>query len=345
MLRSLSILTIVFGHVGGFWIYPPWSEFLHVFVPIFFFISGIVSYNGFLKSQSIGQYLAKRSIGLLVPYYLLCFISLSLFILQNSRLPEFDIGNFLKWILLTPTNDIMPFPVGQVWFLHTLLCICLLSPLLFIVYKRNTLLFTAILSCSLAISAVQLKYDIAPFLCLAGHNFFKPLVHLIFFCLGIIIIDTPRLRSPSVSTALAIACLVASVLLVRAFKLNPDYAQHTYFPDFYYVAGSLCAIWVFLLAQPLLMRLYKLLPSPIHSGFNYVFRHTFAIYLLHSLAISFVEKQFNLVNPPHKTISYGITKFLLVLLVTLTVAPLFSKASSRVSNQLLLLVARREGRT
>lgn len=35
ILRSLSIFVIVFGHVGGFWLFRPWSEFLHVFVPIF----------------------------------------------------------------------------------------------------------------------------------------------------------------------------------------------------------------------------------------------------------------------------------------------------------------------
>ncbi len=31
-LRGISILVIVFGHVGGFWIFRPYSEFLNVFV-------------------------------------------------------------------------------------------------------------------------------------------------------------------------------------------------------------------------------------------------------------------------------------------------------------------------
>ncbi|MBU0701367.1 acyltransferase family protein [bacterium] len=89
VLRSLSIFVIVFGHVGGFWFYPPWTGFLHVFVPIFFFISGAVSYNGFLKSPSIVQYLSKRIIGLLIPYYFICIVALFVFVIQNDKFPDF----------------------------------------------------------------------------------------------------------------------------------------------------------------------------------------------------------------------------------------------------------------
>lgn len=34
--RGLSIIIIVFGHVGGFWFYEPYSRFLLVFNSVFF---------------------------------------------------------------------------------------------------------------------------------------------------------------------------------------------------------------------------------------------------------------------------------------------------------------------
>lgn len=141
VLRSLSILVIVFGHVGGFWVYRPYSEFLHVFVAIFFFISGAVSYNGFLKSKSIATYIKKRAVGLLVPYYGICIISLVLYVSIYLSLPAFSWRNFLKWITIIPNNSIMTFPVGQVWFLHALMIISLISPLLFLLYRRYVLIF------------------------------------------------------------------------------------------------------------------------------------------------------------------------------------------------------------
>lgn len=57
-LRSLSIFIIVFGHVGGFWVFKPYSEFLQVFVPMFFFISGAVSFYSFNRSSNLTDYLS-----------------------------------------------------------------------------------------------------------------------------------------------------------------------------------------------------------------------------------------------------------------------------------------------
>ena len=336
-LRSVSIFVIVFGHVGGFWFYPPWTEFLHVFVPIFFSISGAVSYNVFLRKRSVPQYLSKRIIGLLAPYYCICIIALLVFVIQNSKLPEFNLPNLIKWVTITPTNSIMPFPLGQVWFLHTLLILNLVSPLIFWLYRRHPSFLIIFLSCSILASAAQIHFNIAPFLAIAGHNLFKPLVHILFFCFGFMVIDQPKLRSPYISFVIVTLCLFVSILLVALFNLNPNYAFHTYSPDLYYVTGSLGAVWLFLLLQPYILKIYELLPLMIHGVSDFIFRNTFAIYLLHSFSIYFVEKVFGLVNPPQKTISYGIIKLMLVLLITLILSPMFTKVSSLMGKRMLML--------
>ena len=106
VLRALSIVVIVFGHVGGFWIYPPWSEFLQVFVPIFFFISGAVSYNGYLKSESATYYVVKRIIVLLVPYYCMCIIALLVYVVNHAGLPSFSLSSLMKWIAIRAAKEI-----------------------------------------------------------------------------------------------------------------------------------------------------------------------------------------------------------------------------------------------
>ena len=338
VLRSLSIFIIVFGHCGGFYFYRPWSEFLHVFVPVFFFISGAVSYNGFLRKTTVAQYLSKRIIGLLIPYYCFCMIALIVFVVQHAKFPEFDLGNFMKWATISPKDSIMPFPSGHVWFLHTLMIISLVSPLVFWLYQRHSFVFIVFLCCSVLASAVQIKYNIGPFFEIAGQNLFKPLVHIVFFCAGFIVIDHPKLRSPHVSFAIVILSLIASTVLVKTLNLNIDYAFHTYSPDLYYVAGSLGAIWLLLLLQPYILKLYEVSPSLVHAASNFFFRHTFSIYLLHTFSMFIVAAIYTPGNAQQKTFLYGILKLVSVLLITVILSPMFTKVTSLISNRILILI-------
>ena len=51
ILRALAILVIMLGHAGLlFWLHRPHSEFLHVVVALFFFISGAVAYPSWVRN-------------------------------------------------------------------------------------------------------------------------------------------------------------------------------------------------------------------------------------------------------------------------------------------------------
>jgi peptidoglycan/LPS O-acetylase OafA/YrhL len=325
---------IVFGHVGGFWFFPPWSEFLQVFVPIFFFISGAVSYDSFIRSKSTVHYLKKRIFGILVPYYCICIFSLLVYLVINRSLPSFSVMNVVKWLTIIPDASIMSFPLGQVWFLHTLLIICLVSPLFFYLYRRRSVLLPLFMLFAITASSLQVAYKISPYFIILGNNFFKPIVHSLFFCLGFIMFDSTRIRSNYFSIAAVIFFSVLSYLLVAKLALNPDYEFHTYAPDIYYVAGSLCAIWFCMLARPSIMKIYYTYRF-VQPPAQFLFRNTFAIYLLQSFAIYFVEKNFNLVHPQQKTIIYGIIKLSAVLAITLAMSPIFTNVSSSISRKLL----------
>lgn len=340
VLRSLSIFVIVFGHVGGFWFYPPWTEFLHVFVPVFFFLSGAVSYNAFLKSANSSEYLKKRTTGLLVPYYCICLFALAIFVLQKQAFPDFNLSNLVKWITMLPSRDISPFPLGQVWFLHTLFIISLVSPILFTLYEKNKYFLVFIIIFSVTMSTIQINHNIADHFIIYGHHLFKPIVHTIFYSLGFMVIDTPSLRSRNFSLSTSLLFLLASIFLVYILKLNPDYAEHTYSPDLYYVTGSLSAIWALLFLQPYILKFYRNSHLFIRKIIDFFFKHTFAIYLLHTFSIFFVEKIFGLTNPQQKTISYGVIKLTVVFLITLILSPMFTKITSKIGNQILLKTSR-----
>ena len=182
-LRSISIFIIVFGHIGGFWAFKPYSEFLHVFVPVFFFISGAVSLPSYTRSKSIFHYYLKRFTGLLVPYYLLCLLCLLVSILQNGEIPLFDWHNLSLWLQLSPPGGASPFPLGHIWFLHTLFFIILISPLYFH-FVNNKKILAILLFLAITPSAIQLIYDIDNSFYLFGNNLFKPTVHSSFFIFG-----------------------------------------------------------------------------------------------------------------------------------------------------------------
>lgn len=256
-LRAASIGIIVFGHVGGFWFYPPWTEFLHVFVAIFFFISGAVSYNGFVKNQNSLKYLGNRLVGLLVPYYSIAVISLIIFIAINGKIPNPSIVNLAKWITILPAREISPFPIGQVWFLHTLVLLTIASPIYFFLYNKNSFYILTIILSSVMFSAIQLKYDIDDYFIVYGHNFFKPIVHSIFFCIGFIIFDKRIKNYKTFYFFLSLALFMATFLIAYLFKLNPDYAEHTFAPNIYYVTGCLSAIFFFISTKAAIANIYN----------------------------------------------------------------------------------------
>ncbi|WP_456432061.1 acyltransferase family protein, partial [Thermosulfuriphilus sp.] len=168
-LRGLAIFIVVFGHVGGFWFYRPYSGFLLVSVPIFFMISGAVSYPSYRRSGPLSFYLAKRTISLLIPYYLLCLLCLGFYLLQEGRLPSFSAERLIRWLLIRPSKEMMPFPIGQIWFLYVLLIISFLSPLYFFLWKRFPRVLGLICLLFLMLSLLQHFSDIS-------QNF-----HLLFF--------------------------------------------------------------------------------------------------------------------------------------------------------------------
>jgi peptidoglycan/LPS O-acetylase OafA/YrhL len=334
VLRALSTLMIIFGHVGGFWFYRPWSELLQVFVPVFFFISGALFYYSYSANRSCLGFISKRLVQLFVPYYLIAAFSLIVYVAVNGGLPGLSYSNLLDWLTISPKKDIMPFPLGQVWFLHALAIISFAAPLFYYLYEKKRGYLYAFGAAQLLIAVLQLNGDVAGNFIVLGHNFFKPLMHSLFFWLGFVVLNSPVLRKPKTMAAIIAGTFVLDVWLAWFLKLDPDYALHAYSPDIFYVTGSLCAIWLLLAARPLFLAAledYKVLKIAV----EYVHKHIFAFFLIHSFAIYFLEEAFGLSHPTNNVALYGIVKLVAVLLLTALLSPPFTFASRKISGLIL----------
>jgi peptidoglycan/LPS O-acetylase OafA/YrhL len=326
-LRGLSIFVIVFGHVGGFWAYRPYSEFLHVFVPIFFFLSGAVSYFSYKKTKRVQDYLKKRFFSLLIPYYMVCVLSLAVYTYTHKQLPDLNLLNLVKWIQIRPSNDIMPFPLGQVWFLNTLFFITLVSPILFIIKDKNKYVLPFIIGFILILSGTELFFKVNTHITFFNNNLYKPIIHSSFYMFGILYFTGEIYKKLNFIILFLIFTFITSILLVNFFNLNIDYAYHINKPDIYYVCGSFTAISFTLLIKNYFIRIVQYIKI-IRFSLLFLHKHTFSFFLLHTFSIFLAEKIFGLDNPSEKTVFYGLTKLFIVIFLTC----LFSIPFTRLSN-------------
>lgn len=338
-LRSIAITVIVFGHVGGFWFYKPYSEFLHVFVPIFFFISGSVSIYSFERSKKLSTYYLKRYSSLIIPYIILVLISLIVFLIQNKNLPDFNFGNLLLWIQVRPSNDITPFPIGQVWFLHTLIFITLISPLYFTLIKKSKVLINTLLFFIISFSIIPLLYKNEIALNLFGNDLYKPLIHSSFYILGALYFSTKAIQTNKFKLILVGFGVTLSIILTTSLKLNIDYEYHTFPPDMLFLSGSLAAIGIALLLKRYIAAIAKQ-SNLVKGAFNFFHKHTMSVYLIHTFAIYLVETIGGLTEPNEKSISYGVIKLISVMVLTAILAIPFSKLSEILIQNFLMLFAK-----
>lgn len=330
-LRSLSILVIVFGHVGGFWFFRPYSEFLHVFVAIFFFLSGAVNYYSYNRTKKIFVYYAKKLISLLVPYYLLCLLSLFVFIVANNRIPHFDLHHLIMWLQIRPSPDIHPFPIGQVWFIHTLFFITLLSPVWFYLNEKKPRLLVLIIIGLFIFSSFKFIYPVNDYFFFFGNNIYLPLIHSMFYVSGIILFSSEK--SPSkISLITVLSSMVfISIMLILYLDINPDYEYHIEAPDMYYCAGCFAAISLFLLIKKEIVEFIDQNAGIIRLA-GFLNKHAFSFYLMHTFAIFLVEISFFSHFNFKKNVAYGILKLCMVFATTTLLVIPFTKCSHAVTH-------------
>jgi peptidoglycan/LPS O-acetylase OafA/YrhL len=326
-LRALSIFVIVFGHVGGFWVFTPYSQYLLTFNAVFFFIGGAVAPSTFSKSSSIKPYLFNRVITLYVPYLILCFIALMYFFFEQHRLPHFSLTGFLGWLTMYPSNQYMPFPLGQLWFLQAFLIVSLVSPFLLRIQRNKMVKYFYLIFILLVSLLIFLNKK------LVGALFFNERIYFpIFYSYMYFLGNHYGMNSAPFKKKWGVVIGPVIVLLayisVQVAGSTPFYTEHVFPPDVYFLLGSTAIILFITSLQRYILAFintFKILT--LFSDF--FFRHTFSIFLTHTLAINLVELTFFSIFPMQKNFLYGIIKIFLVLTLTALISIPFTQAANK----------------
>ncbi|MDX5298982.1 MAG: acyltransferase [Gammaproteobacteria bacterium] len=327
-LRALSILIIVLGHSGLFWLHNPHTQVLHVFVAVFFFMSGALGYVSYARAPSLRDFYRKRLVAMLVPYYLAALIILGVAWLIRPGFAIDSVDKVVLWLTLVPAGSGQLF--GQVWFLHTLLIIILASPLLFRLTDAlpRTMAYLAIIAlCALwPLFYPQPEYRYA-----WGHNWFQPLMHSMFFVLGILFIRYQGFNRHLVIGG-TLGGILFSIALGIGLGLDPNYGKHTA-PNLFYMAGCVGAIFLLCWTRRFWITLGDV--PGLGQGLVFLNTYTFAFFLLHGIPIDVID-QFGLLDTlKGEGPWYRLAKMGSVLLVSALLAVPFHRLAERISTPLL----------
>ena len=332
-LRGFAILSIVFGHVGGYWSMKPLSSYLHLSgSTFFFFLAGGVLYHSYQRTRSLRDYYSRRFSNLLVPYYLICIVALIFFSLSEQSLPAPDLMKAVSWILIRPSHEQMPFPLGQLWFLHTYVMLIFFSPMLFWVYSKKPLCFFLLGCASLTLSVIKVFFDLKCSVSLLRWDLYNLAFYGLFFMAGVGSFSSRKSSIRRTAVIVFVVALVARALLCTT-QIPLDLTYSFINKDILYIVPSVMFISLVLLFKHGIYAAIK--KAGIVEGFLLFFhKHTFSIYLLHSLSIYASELLLDKVAFTQKTFLYGIVKFLIVLFLVAVMAIPFTRLSQAVAKSM-----------
>jgi peptidoglycan/LPS O-acetylase OafA/YrhL len=318
--------------------FPPYTGFLHALLPLLFFVSGVVSYGSYSRSTGAGDFLPRRLISLLAPYYLLTLLIFCSSAFGVATQPTWDATTIVDWLLLNPSNETMPFPLGQVWFLHAITLITLVSPLVYARMQKHPHFALLPIAVAVAMSVWVLFVRIDRSIVVFGHNTFQAIANSGFYFLGAYVVATPSLWTRTRLLALIVGAITVAAALPPLLNLPVDYRHHSYAPDLYYLSGSFAVIFAALaLKHP--FRWLCIQVRPLGWMLEFVSRHSYPIFLLHSFFIFATERWLGLVQVSNDPVR-ALAKVLLVVTLTFMAAIPFSAASKRLAQVLRNLLKR-----
>lgn len=318
-LKGIAILTVVFGHLGLGWIFPPYCSYINLVVPLFFFCSGYLLPFMISKKGNTLSFWSKRIWNLIIPFYTIYFTALIISALLNEDFSQLNAPHFVRILILAPLQNETPYPLGQIWFLRVLLFVIFVSPLvMFIRDKIGNLAFTIPIFLALILSAVQNVAKVHGHFYYVGHSLYQEIVYGSFYFFGTILacVDWRKIRL-SISVISLITLIVAvtiNTILLGSFNLS----HHSYAPDSYYYLLGLVFILSMLMFAHTLTKLIEMI-TPISWLVDYSGRVSYSLFLIHSFFIMFTENQWGWVGVKDKP-ALALAKVLFVVIASLIVS-------------------------
>lgn len=294
-LRGASILRVVLVHLGLSWIFLPYSSYVGIFLPVLFFCSGYVFLSLYRKSNLLIKYLYARLLGILIPFYLVYGVALLIaYMIGTGGISTFS--EILQMIIIAPTEENMPYPLGQIWYLRVLLFCTVLSALIFYAAQRSNLFLLLPVFIAVALSVVQSYEPIGKYLSFFGHNLYQSISYGAYFFIGSYFLTFDwRKYKKSIFFISIINLFVAVLFFIFGPNKGANLSDYAYAPNtFFFCLGVLGILICLLLVDQIEWVLEKM--SIFRWVLLYCSRHSYGIYLLHSFLIVFSEFYFGWVS-------------------------------------------------
>ena len=317
-LRGLSIIRVVLVHLGLSWFYPPYSQFVLVFLPILFFVSGAVSFPVFLRAQNSLHYTVKRLSSVIIPYYVIAaFIVISIFVFSSFQY-SLSVKTTLRWLLVSPTSEMTPFPLGQIWFLRALLVISILSIPVYVLCRDNLNYLLAPIVVSIVATYYQTYYDIYHYFYIGYFNLYQPMVHAGFFFLGSFYYAKKRDIGLQTLLILTFGSAAVSAFAFVDAGLALNMAGHSFAPNLYYIGVSFSVIFLTILSKPFIQNAFYRLKR--FDWFVLLYgKHAYSVFIIHSGTIYFSKVVFGWTNAMNRP-TIALAKMFFVLIGSLFLA-------------------------
>jgi len=295
LLRGMIISIVVLAHLGLSWVLPPYSGYILTTLPVLFFVSGAVSLLSFHRSSGISNFLSRRIISISAPYLVIVSFAFCCLWIIKGNIPDLNLYTIYQWLTFNPVavSSSMPFPLGQVWFLHVLVIISIISPFVFHYAKSTTSILLIPVAISLVACSIQNFIDIGSYFMLDKHNLFQVISNMGFYFLGAYFYQN---KAHFTNTVLyCIIALLSLIAIILALFVNTSNAlpDHSYNPDLYYLLVCYIAIFALLLLQKNITAIVEKL-SFLKKSLFFASYHSYSLYILHTFFIFMSEEYMGL---------------------------------------------------
>jgi hypothetical protein len=281
ILRGASVLRVVLMHLGLAWFYPPYSQYFGILFPVLFFVSGAVSYYSFQRSANSIKYMLKRWLSIALPFYVIMLPGAIVYAGNDFQL---NLDFLMRWLLLRPNANLFPFPIGQIWFICSLLLLAFLSFPLFIVQQRiKWTLLVSLLVCAVITTVTSfellLAFNINFFSFLPAYMVYETLSLAPFFLFGAYYISNRVIFEQKLMTVVGLVVLFLS-LTIDIFAKKYGYFEFTEHRPNTYIYQSLGALLILMGLQSNIMGLLN--KSSLIKGFLlHCNKHAYSIFIIH----------------------------------------------------------------
>lgn len=272
ILRGIAILFMILIHTSYYFIADKtalflwnWSQFA---VPVFVFCSSYLFFQKYRCTNiSFVQYLKKRVVRLIIPYYIFLAFFLSVVLFLTPR--KITINYILQSIFFIGGVDIN-------WLVLLFLCFAFLFPFIVHSFRKKKMLFVCYMVASFASSILFVLYSPS-----FSYKWFMwlPWSTIPFFSLFFVLYEKRKLFI-FVSFIVLLFLFLSTYQIERALHHQVGFFQNKYPPNIYFLLyGMLSIIVLYFLARFILLSVW------LTALANFFSRYSYSLYFIHYVVL------------------------------------------------------------